>query len=91
VAERIIEVTGHRLEIAPNLEFVQVPGRHGLHPFWLAKRLWRLDPALREGSPSDLLDYIDGVLLIHLWDDLHLPDHIRRVRHPLIQQTRGTN
>ncbi len=34
VAERIIEATGHRLEVVPNLEFVEVPGQHGLHPFW---------------------------------------------------------
>ena len=44
VAERIIDATGHRLEVVPNLEFVEVPGQHGLHPFWLANQLWRLDP-----------------------------------------------
>ena len=44
VTERIIEATGHRLEVVPNLEFVEVPGQHGLHPFWLAKELWRLNP-----------------------------------------------
>ena len=36
VAERIIDAAGYRLEIVPNLEFVEVPGQHGLHPFWLA-------------------------------------------------------
>lgn len=28
---------------------------------------------LREGGPGDILTYIDGVLLIDLWDDLVLP------------------
>jgi hypothetical protein len=35
----------HRLKVVPNLEFVVVPGQYGLHPFWLASQLWRLDPA----------------------------------------------
>lgn len=124
VAERIIEATGHRLEVVPNLEFVEVPGQHGLHPFWLAKRLWRLDPErafstvllpgplhdwpvprrqyhlhdrtdrarayeliLREGSPHDLLDYIDGALLVDIWKDLDLPGPIRRAWQPLICTT----
>lgn len=32
---------------------------------------------LREGGPDDILTYIDGVLLIDLWDDLVLPLDIR--------------
>ena len=127
VAERIIEATGHRLEVVPNLKFVQVPGQHGLHPFWLAKELWRLEPdrafstvllpgphlnwhapqrqyylhdrtdrarayelILREGSPSDLLDYIDGALLVDIWNELDLPDPIRRAWQPLIRKTLPT-
>ncbi len=27
VAERIIDATGHRLEVVPNLEFVELPGQ----------------------------------------------------------------
>jgi transcriptional regulator with XRE-family HTH domain len=124
VADRIIEATGHHLELTPNLEFVEVPGQHGLHPFWLAKQLWRLDPErafstvllpgphhdrpeprrlyclhdradrarayellLREGSPTDLLDYIDGALLVDIWKELDLPDPIRRAWQPLILRT----
>lgn len=127
VAERIIEATGHRLEVAPNLEFVEVPGQHGLHPFWLANQLWRLDPErafntvllpgpdhhwpvprrqyylrertdrarayeliLREGSPRDLLDYVDGALLVDIWNELDLPDPIRRAWLPLIRKTLPT-
>ena len=122
VTERIIEAAGHHLSVAPNLEFVEVPGQHGLHPFWLAKHLWRIDPdqafravvlpgpsrhwpaphryyylhdrddrarayelLIREGSPSDLLDYVDGALLVDIWRDLDLPDPIRRAWQPLIR------
>lgn len=127
VAERIIEAAGHRLEVVPNLEFVEVPGQHGLHPFWLANQLWRLDPErafstvllpgpdhhwpvarrpyylrdrtdracayqliLREGSPRDLLDYIDGALLVDIWRELDLPDPIRRAWQPLIHKALPT-
>lgn len=123
VAERIIEAAHHRLEVRPTVEFVEVPGQFGLHPFWLANQLWRLDPerafatvllpgphhdwparrqqynladrtdrarayelVLREGSPTDMLDYIDGTLLVDIWQDLDLPDPIRRAWHPLIRQ-----
>lgn len=128
VAERIIEAAGHRLEVVPNLEFVEVPGQHGLHPFWLANELWRLAPErafstvvlpgphdnwpsprrpyrlreredrarayeliLREGSPSDLLDYVDGALLVDIWTELDLPDPIRRAWLPLIRKTLPTS
>lgn len=39
---------------------------------------------LREGSPSDLLDYVDGALLVDIWKELDLPDPIRRAWQPLI-------
>jgi transcriptional regulator with XRE-family HTH domain len=124
VAERIIEASGHRLEVVPNLEFVEVPGQYGLHPFWLAHQLWRLDPDLAfatvllpgphhdwpasrqryhladrtdrarayelvmcEGSPTDLLNYVDGALLVDIWKELDLPDPIRRAWLPLICKT----
>jgi transcriptional regulator with XRE-family HTH domain len=32
---------------------------------------------LREGTPEDVLAYIDGALLIDLWDDLVLPRDVR--------------
>lgn len=128
VADRIIEAAGHHLEAVPNLEFVEVPGQHGLHPFWLANELWRLDlerafstvvlpgpedhwPAprryyylherkdrarayeliLREGSPTDLLDFIDGALLVDIWKDLDLPGPIRRAWQPLIRKALATS
>ena len=111
----------------PNLEFVEVPGQYGLHPFWLTSQLWRLDPArafnpvllpgpdhdwpmprrlyhlhertdrarayeliLREGGPRDMLDHIDGALLVDIWKELDLPDPIRRAWQPLIRRNLPT-
>jgi transcriptional regulator with XRE-family HTH domain len=42
---------------------------------------------LREGTGEDILAYIDGVLLVELWDDLILPRDVRGAWAPLIQQT----
>lgn len=41
---------------------------------------------LREGTIDDLRTYIDGVLLIDLWDDLVLPQDVRAAWAPLIEQ-----
>jgi hypothetical protein len=32
---------------------------------------------LREGGPTDILTYVDGVLLAELWPDLVLPQEVR--------------
>lgn len=40
--------------------------------------------ALREGTAEDLLTYVDGTLLVDLWDDLILPIHIRAAWTPLM-------
>lgn len=39
---------------------------------------------LREGGPADVLTYIDGVLLIDLWEDLVLPATVRASWEPLV-------
>lgn len=36
---------------------------------------------LREGRPEDVLTYVDGALLIDLWDELVLPTAIRQAWH----------
>ena len=41
---------------------------------------------LREGTADDVLTYIDGVLLVELWDDLFLPRRVRASWTPLIEQ-----
>jgi hypothetical protein len=44
---------------------------------------------LREGSDSDVLRHIDGVLLVDLWDELVLPRAVRTAWSPLIAQVLG--
>jgi transcriptional regulator with XRE-family HTH domain len=44
---------------------------------------------LREGSAADVLAYIDGALLVELWDELVLPRAVRAAWSPLIDQVRG--
>ncbi len=44
---------------------------------------------LREGLPEDVLTYVDGVLLVDLWDDLVLPRDLRAAWDPVIDQALG--
>ena len=44
---------------------------------------------LREGAPADVLRYIDGALLVDLWDELVLPRAVRAAWSPLIDQVRS--
>ncbi|WP_310963895.1 helix-turn-helix transcriptional regulator [Nocardioides terrisoli] len=39
---------------------------------------------LREGGPDDVLAYIDGALLVDLWDELVLPHAIRTAWHAVV-------
>lgn len=43
---------------------------------------------LREGGPEDVLAYVDGVLLVDLWDELVLPRDIRAAWGDLIEDAR---
>lgn len=59
------------------------PGRR----FDLAERSDRArvyEIVLREGGADDILTYIDGALLVDLWDDLVLSRDIRTAWDPLI-------
>jgi transcriptional regulator with XRE-family HTH domain len=42
---------------------------------------------LREGRPEDILKYVDGALLVDLWDDLVLPRSLRAAWQPVIRST----
>jgi len=39
---------------------------------------------LREGGPVDVLTYIDGALLVDLWDELVLPSAVRAAWHGVV-------
>jgi transcriptional regulator with XRE-family HTH domain len=45
---------------------------------------------LREGSEHDLLTYMDGALLIDLWEELVVPSDIRRAWQPAIDGASGS-
>jgi transcriptional regulator with XRE-family HTH domain len=53
-----------------------------------AQRAWVYEIVLREGMPEDILTYVDGALLIDLWDELVIPRDIRAAWTPLIKATR---
>lgn len=44
------------------------------------------EAVLREGGPQDVLTYVDGVLLVDLWDELLLPRDLRAAWAPLISK-----
>ena len=80
-----------RLDVAHALASVELP----IHLNWSAPgRVFdlrsRADRArvyeivLQEGTPADILTYVDGVLLVDLWEDLVLPRGVRSAWAPLI-------
>ncbi|WP_219460144.1 helix-turn-helix transcriptional regulator [Nonomuraea rhizosphaerae] len=44
---------------------------------------------VRQGSQRELLDHLDGVLLVELWDELVLPEAVRAAWAPLMELARG--
>jgi len=85
-----------RLDVARALAVVELP----LHLNWSAPgRVFdlrsRADRArvyeivLQEGTPADILTYVDGALLVDLWDDLVLPRAVRSAWEPVISPSRG--
>jgi transcriptional regulator with XRE-family HTH domain len=80
-----------RLDVARALAVVELP----LHLNWSAPgRVFdlraRTDRArvyeivLQEGTPADITAYVDGVLLVDLWEDLVLPQRVRSAWASLI-------
>jgi transcriptional regulator with XRE-family HTH domain len=80
-----------RLDVMHALAVVELP----LHLNWSAPgrvfdlrsradraRLYEI--VLQEGTPADILTYVDGVLLVDLWEDLVLPRRVRSAWAPLI-------
>jgi hypothetical protein len=39
---------------------------------------------LQEGTPADIMAYVDGALLVDLWEDLVLPRAVRSAWAPLV-------
>jgi hypothetical protein len=79
-----------RLSVAEAFATVTLP----VHLDWSSSgRVYRLrdradrarvyEIVLREGTGPDVLTYIDGALLIDLWDELVLPHDVRAAWAPL--------
>ena len=45
---------------------------------------------LREGRASDIESFVDGALLVDLWDELVLPRRLRAAWQPVVDATRGS-
>jgi transcriptional regulator with XRE-family HTH domain len=80
-----------RLDVVQALAAVELP----LHLNWSAPgRVFNLrsradrarlyEIVLQEGTPADILSYVDGALLVDLWGDLVLPRTVRSGWAPLI-------
>ena len=85
-----------RLEMAHAFAQVQLP----LHQNWSASgRVFDLssrtdrarlyEVVLQEGRPDDILAYIDGALLVDLWEDLVLPRAVRSAWTPVVHASHG--
>ena len=93
-----MRIPGHlpRLDIAHSFARVQLP----LHLNWStpgrafdlgsrADRARVYEIVLQEGRPADIVAYMDGTLLVDLWDDPVLPGAIRSAWTPAINAARG--
>ena len=80
-----------RLDVRRALAAVELP----LHLNWSAPgRVFDLrsrgdrsrvyETVLQEGRPADILAYVDGALLVDLWEDLILPRAVRYAWAPLV-------
>ncbi len=50
-----------------------------------SRRLVAYQLVLNEGTPADIINFIDGALLVELWDDLMLPEDIRAAWAPVVR------
>ncbi len=84
-----------RLDLADAFAHVVLP----LHLYWsgpsreydLGDRRDRArvyEIVLREGARDDLMTYVDGALLVDIWDDLVLPRRLREAWEPVIERYR---
>ena len=46
------------------------------------RRLYEL--LLRRGQPDEMRDWMDGALVVDLWDDLKIPEVIRQAWRPAV-------
>ena len=64
----------------------------GVTRFDLRKRPSRrrmYENLLRRGHPGELVDWVDGALLVDLWDELRIPAAIRQAWRPAVDLARN--
>lgn len=49
-----------------------------------SQRRWMYELLLRKGAPGELIDWIDGALLVDLWGELRIPPAIRAAWQPAV-------
>ncbi|MEO6083340.1 MAG: helix-turn-helix transcriptional regulator [Umezawaea sp.] len=54
-----------------------------------AERARVYEMVLREGGPEDVLTYVDGALLVDLWDELVIPRDVRAAWAPTVERAFG--
>ena len=77
-----IEVATGTVELPLHLNWSDRGRRYDLRDRRQRARVYEI--VLREGGPADVLAYIDGALLVDLWDDLVLPRAVRAAWHPVV-------
>jgi hypothetical protein len=76
------------VELPPHLHGWFGPGR-AFHLRFRPDRVRVYTIVLQDGTPADFLAYVDGALLIDLWNELSLPSTIRSVWEPVIRASGG--
>jgi len=87
----VIPTTLPRLPVHEALATITLP----LHLNWSTpQRTWQLahrperarvyEVVLSEGTEADIKKYVDGLLLVDLWEDLVLPQEVRNGWNPLV-------
>ena len=84
-----------RLEPVEAFACVQLPhhvawsGQGGFNLALRSERGKAYEILLAEGLPEDIATFVDGALLVDLWDDLFLPRHVKTAWQPLIDAARN--
>jgi transcriptional regulator with XRE-family HTH domain len=75
------------VELPLHLNWSDVGRRFDLRDRRQRARVYEI--VLREGGPSDVLTYVDGALLVDLWEELVLPPTVRAAWNPLVEGAAG--
>ena len=77
-----LETAFATVELPVHLNWSDRGRRYDLRDRRQRARVYEL--VLREGTPEDVLAYVDGALLVDLWDELVLPAGIRAAWGPMV-------